>query len=133
MMRYILYEGNNDMVALQQEVVLIKSYTGLMKMRYSKRVSISLNLQNNLSSATLPPLLLICFVENAFKHGVSYDQPSFIKVNLRTGLQKSFSPATTVCPISREQAPRHKVKAEWGWPTYGGGLTSSMATITRST
>lgn len=88
MMRYILYEGNNDMVALQQEVVLIKSYTGLMKMRYSKRVSISLNLQNNLSSATLPPLLLICFVENAFKHGVSYDQPSFIKVNLRTGLQK---------------------------------------------
>ncbi|MGN1354561.1 MAG: sensor histidine kinase [Alloprevotella sp.] len=88
MMRYILYEGNNDMVALQKEVVLIKSYTGLMKMRYSKRVSISLNLQDNLPNATLPPLLLICFVENAFKHGVSYDQPSFIKVSLRTGLQK---------------------------------------------
>lgn len=88
MMRYILYEGNNDMVALQKEVVLIKSYMGLMKMRYSKRVDISVNLQDNLPAATLPPLLLICFVENAFKHGVSYDQPSFIKVSLRTGLQK---------------------------------------------
>ncbi len=112
MMRYILYESNNDMVALQQEVVFIKSYTGLMKMRYSNRVSISLNLQDNLPNATLPPLLLICFVKNAFKHGVSYDQPSFIKVNLRSGLQKIIFTCHNSVP--HQAGPSTKAKSGGG-------------------
>jgi LytS/YehU family sensor histidine kinase len=51
-----------------------------MQLRYTDKVRISLDLPAEVPDKTIPPLMLISFVENAFKHGVSYQRDSFIEV-----------------------------------------------------
>lgn len=83
LMRYTLYEGNGSMVALSQEVNFLKLYISLMKLRYSDKLEIVCDMPENApSNIMIPPMLLATFVENAFKHGVSYLQHSYIHVNL---------------------------------------------------
>ena len=84
MMRYILYEGNNRLVPLPREVQFLRNYVQLMRLRFTDRVKISLNTPDNMPDRMLPPLLLIIFVENAFKHGISYRTESFIEINIAT-------------------------------------------------
>ena len=84
MMRYILYEGNNNIIPLQREVDFIEHYVQLMRMRYTDNVTIETHLPQNLQEGTVPPLLFISFVENAFKHGITYNKPSFIHISLDT-------------------------------------------------
>ena len=82
MMRYILYEGSNKLIPLSREVQFLDNYIQLMRMRYSNRVRISADLPHNMADGMLPPLLLIIFVENSFKHGISYKAESFIEVDI---------------------------------------------------
>ena len=84
MMRYILYEGNNTTIPLQREVDFIEHYVQLMRMRYTDNVTIETHLPQNLQEGTVPPLLFISFVENAFKHGITYNKPSFIHISVDT-------------------------------------------------
>ena len=80
MMRYILYEGDKSLIAMQKEVEFLHNYVRLMKLRYTDKVTVDLDIPENLSDGLIPPLLLITFLENAFKHGVSYEHESFIHV-----------------------------------------------------
>ena len=80
MMRYILYEGNHKLIPLSRETQFLQNYVHLMRLRYTNRVSITLDIPPTLPDMQLPPLLLIIFVENAFKHGISYRNESFITV-----------------------------------------------------
>ena len=82
MMRYILYEGDNTMIPLQRECDFIKHYVRLMSMRYSDKVKINIDVPLQAGEGQLPPLLLITFVENAFKHGITYKKQSFIDILL---------------------------------------------------
>ena len=83
MMRYLLYETANDTTTLQKEVEFIESYVELMKLRVSEKVDIQINLPDHLPNKNLAPLLFTSFIENAFKHGVSYQKPSFIHIQLQ--------------------------------------------------
>ena len=83
MMRYLLYEGNNSLIPLHREVEFLRNYITLMKLRYTDKVKIDTDIPVSLPDRRLPPLLLITFVENAFKHGVSYREPSFITIGMR--------------------------------------------------
>ena len=85
MMRFVLYEGNKKMVPISQELEFLRSYISLMSLRYTDKVQITvelptLNAQN--AALTIPPLLFVTFVENAFKHGVTYQHESFIHVSI---------------------------------------------------
>ena len=80
MMRYVLYEGDRKGVPLSKEMEFIRTYVKLMQLRYTDKVRISLDLPAEVPDRTLPPLMLISFVENAFKHGVSYQRESFIEM-----------------------------------------------------
>lgn len=82
MMRYILYEGNNTFIPLQKESDFIHSYISLMRMRYTEKVKINLNIQKQFPVGEIPPLLLVCFVGNAFKYGISYQHISTIDISL---------------------------------------------------
>ena len=101
LMRYVLYEGNKPMVSLQKELDFISHYVELMRIRYTDRVRISVSLppqaqvsdngegtvelpKTNLMDIQVPSLLFATFLENAFKHGVSYRQASFIEVSIKT-------------------------------------------------
>ena len=82
MMRYILYEGNNRLIPLPREAQFLRNYVQLMRLRYTDRVSIDLHVPDTLPDLLMPPLLLIIFVENAFKHGISYINGSFVEISL---------------------------------------------------
>ena len=83
MMRSILYEGDHDFVSLRHEANIVNEYIALMKLRFTEKVSIITDIPEELPESGLPPLLLVCFVENAFKHGISYQQDSFVSVRIR--------------------------------------------------
>ncbi|GAB2780115.1 hypothetical protein GCM10027275_24560 [Rhabdobacter roseus] len=69
---YVLYRCNEDYVPLGKEVELIENYLTLEKIRYGKRVAITFNPSYG-QDVRIAPLLLLTFVENAFKHGVSQE------------------------------------------------------------
>ncbi len=82
MMRYLLYESDRGLTTLKKEIEFLQSYIQLMKLRVDEQVDISLNLEISDSDVNIHPFLFISFIENAFKHGISYNERSFIKVNL---------------------------------------------------
>ena len=82
MMRFVLYEGNKQGVPLSRELDFIRHYVTLMQLRYTNKVKITLDLPQETSDRQIPPLILITFIENAFKHGISYQHESFIEVKV---------------------------------------------------
>lgn len=70
MMRYMLYECNEPLISLEQEIRYIRNYIELEKLRYSSNTDITLEIDERLMQYKIAPLLLIPFVENSFKHGM---------------------------------------------------------------
>lgn len=102
LMRYVLYEGNNKLTSLSREVQFLRNYVRLMSMRYSDNVRISLDVPEILPDSMLPPLLLVIFVENAFKHGISYRNKSFVEISLKPQADRLLFN----CRNSRQQKPQ---------------------------
>lgn len=84
LMRYMLYEANKPLAPLQKELEFIANYVGLMRIRYAEHVRITVSVPTIVPDVQIPPLLLIIFVENAFKHGISYERESFVEVSVTT-------------------------------------------------
>lgn len=84
LMRYVLYEGNNASTTFSNEVRFISSYISLMRRRYpADKVEIYFTApESPADHLKLPPLLFISFVENAFKHGISYMKTSVITIDI---------------------------------------------------
>ena len=80
MMRFVLYEGDKKTVPLSNELSFLRNYITLMSLRYTDKVDIKVSLPDELPASEVPPLLFVTFVENAFKHGVSYQQQSFVDI-----------------------------------------------------
>ncbi len=89
MMRYVLYDCSSPSVSLSKEIEFINNYVMLMKDRYpADKLSINLDLPSSNDSVNynLPPLIFVVFIENAFKHGVSFtnvQNQAFINVVLK--------------------------------------------------
>ena len=71
LMRYMLYETDKEQVRLQEELLYIENYIELQKLRLTGNNKIKFEVVGNPQGIAIPPLLFICFVENAFKHGVN--------------------------------------------------------------
>ncbi len=82
MMRFVLYEGNKQGVPLSRELDFIRHYIALMQLRYTDKVRISTDLPAEVPDRQIPPLMLITFIENAFKHGISYQHESIIEIKV---------------------------------------------------
>ena len=80
MMRFVLYEGDKSGVPLSKEFEFIRTYIKLMQLRYTDKVKITIDVPTEAPDRTIPPLMLISFIENAFKHGISYQHDSFVDV-----------------------------------------------------
>jgi len=84
MMRYLLYESDNNCVSLNSAIIFLKKYLNLMKLRYMDTVTVNLDVPSSCSEeVALVPLVFIPFVENAFKHGVSLNKPSTIDIDIK--------------------------------------------------
>ena len=88
MMRYLLYETEAEKTTLKKEVEFIGSYINLMKLRYHEKVKINFNSPAFVPDKTLPPLLFISLIENAFKHGISYKEDSFVDIEMIIGEER---------------------------------------------
>jgi two-component system, LytTR family, sensor kinase len=71
LMNYMLYEAAQPQVTLEKEIQYIQNYIALEKIRYAERVEINFNIRGQIGGFQIAPLLLLPFVENSFKHGVS--------------------------------------------------------------
>lgn len=85
MMRYMIYDSNDKKVSLESEVTYLESYIALQQLRFDDSVPINASLELDSSSDHLliEPMLLIPFVENAFKHGTGWINGPAIKIHLR--------------------------------------------------
>lgn len=86
MMRFMLHENVQDKISLTRDVDYLENYIALQKLRTSRSADIVIDTQidEQLNNLQITPMLLIPFVENAFKHGISLQQPSHIKITLQT-------------------------------------------------
>ncbi|MCF0054777.1 sensor histidine kinase [Dyadobacter sp. CY356] len=83
LMRYSLYESRKEIVKLKDEINYIQNYLALEKSRKSDQVQIDFSVSGDLESHGIAPLLLISFIENAFKHGVNRSgKNGYVKIML---------------------------------------------------
>lgn len=82
LMRYMLYETDDDKVLLEKEVEYVKSYIDLQQLRFGKNVKINVDIQDIHGGYEIEPMLLIPFVENAFKHGTGLIEAAQIDIEL---------------------------------------------------
>lgn len=82
MMRYVLTEANKDLVLLEKEISYLDSYIELQRIRYGNSLLLNYSVTGNISGKKIAPLILIPFVENAFKHGVNAEEDSAINIAL---------------------------------------------------
>jgi LytS/YehU family sensor histidine kinase len=75
-LNYIIEEIQNEYVDLEGEIELVKNYIQLEKLRYGNRLKVNLNIEENLQSLKIPPMILFYLIENSFKHGSSLDAGS---------------------------------------------------------
>lgn len=81
-MRYMIYESNDSWVSLSKEIEYVKSFIELQKLRFKDGAAVELTINGEIDDQPIVPLILISFVENAFKHGVANDPNDPIKINL---------------------------------------------------
>lgn len=83
MIRYVLYESDSRQVVLSQEVDYLRNYIELQNIRFGEDVEIDFQTEGHFRDQVIEPMLLIPFVENAFKHGVGMTADPFIHIHLQ--------------------------------------------------
>lgn len=82
LMRYSLYHTQNNWVSLSKEIEYLKNYIELEKIRLSGKMSVKLEQSGDFEGKQIPPLLLLCPIENAFKHAVPNKDKASISINI---------------------------------------------------
>jgi two-component system, LytTR family, sensor kinase len=82
--RIMRYDSKDEKVSLEKEVEYLQNYIDLQRLRISESVIINFTIEGDMEGKMVEPMLLIPFVENAFKHGVSYLEESRIDIRLNT-------------------------------------------------
>jgi signal transduction histidine kinase len=104
-MRYVLYDSSAEKIPLTQDLEYISNYIDLQQLRLSKNISIQYDVTGPVNGLSIAPLLLITFIENAFKHGISYTAPSEIKIAIAvTGNALLLTVGNAITQSSRESA-----------------------------
>ena len=103
MLRHVLYDSGGSHTTLDKEVEFLHNYIELMRIRYIDEVKISINTPdlNTCRKVNMPPLLLIVLVENAFKHGISYNKASYIDINIAVDKE------SLTCVVSNSRHSAH--------------------------
>jgi LytS/YehU family sensor histidine kinase len=105
LMRYLLYDTEKGNTTLSSEIEFMQNYIDLMKLRMSDKIRLTVNFPAEYNNVEIPPLLFIPYIENAFKHGISYKSNSFIEIGLTSAEDSvSFSCANTIVKTSSDTA-----------------------------
>lgn len=88
LLQYMLYETDEEKVTIQSETEYLKSYIDLQSQRFGNKIKISTNFEVNESLQNIEPMLLIPFVENAFKHGYGLVENPAIEISLKANKEE---------------------------------------------
>ncbi|MBN1819162.1 MAG: histidine kinase [Prolixibacteraceae bacterium] len=83
LMRYMLYDTEHGKTTLKKEVDFIRSFVDLMKLRLTDDIKVTIDFPEKIPSVSIPPMIFTSLVENAFKHGISYQSESFVEIILK--------------------------------------------------
>ena len=86
---YLIYHGDNELVPLKKEIEFIEHYMSLEKLRYGDRLKASFHSTGNPGPVRISPLLLLPFIENAFKHGISQSR-SQVWINIQLEISSRY-------------------------------------------
>jgi sensor histidine kinase YesM len=100
MLRHLLYDYEQPTVPLKDEVEFLQNYINLMKIRLPESVKVDYQLTIANSQLPVAPMIFISLVENAFKHGVSPTEPSFISIHIEADQQQ------ITCDIRNSNHPK---------------------------
>ena len=107
MMRFMLHENNQDFILMDREIEYLENYIALQKLRIPAEsdITIDAHIDKEIYHYRIAPMLFIPFVENAFKHGISLNERSWIKIkfscdqrNIRFEARNSLHPRTAKDP-----------------------------------
>lgn len=102
MLRYVLYESEAKEVAIEKEINFINNYVKLMKLRLTNKVEVEVNTDISIApQLPIAPLMFITLIENAFKHGVSSQEHSFIHFSILITKENSI-----VCNLENSYFPK---------------------------
>jgi hypothetical protein len=108
LMRYLLYDSEHGNTMLSNEIDFMNNYIDLMKLRMSNKISLSVSFPEKYDDINIPPLIFIPFIENAFKHGISYREKSFIYINMTTTKESiSFRCANSMVKAREDNESGH--------------------------
>jgi LytS/YehU family sensor histidine kinase len=82
LLRYMLYQTNQEFVLLSKELDYIQNYLKLQRLRIANNEHVTLNIHGNIKTQKIRPLLLISFIENAFKYGTDFKGLTKIKIEI---------------------------------------------------
>jgi hypothetical protein len=85
LMRYLLYESEQGNTHLSNEIDFMNNYIDLMRLRMTEKINLSVSFPEKYDDINIPPLLFVPFIENAFKHGISNREKSFIEISMLAG------------------------------------------------
>jgi two-component system, LytTR family, sensor kinase len=85
LMSYMLYESNTPLVALDKEISYLHNFIDLEQLRFGDRVKVNFEVESSTEHISIPPLVLIFFVENSFKHGVR-NNLNHINIDISLGI-----------------------------------------------
>jgi sensor histidine kinase YesM len=80
----MIYESEDEKVWLSKEIEYLRGYVELQKLRIHDGITINFKVESDNEKKLIAPMLLVPFVENAFKHGISYLNSSFIDIEVKT-------------------------------------------------
>ncbi len=90
MMRYVLSESSNDLVRLEKEIEYIQNFIELQQIRFGTFIKLDCSITGDAKNKMIAPLILIPFIENAYKHGVNAEEESIIKVKIEISENQLF-------------------------------------------
>jgi LytS/YehU family sensor histidine kinase len=100
MLRHMLYDNQEQYVRLSDEIQFLENYISLMKIRLSSNVDVKVEVDIPKKPILVAPLIAVSLIENAFKHGVSPTEPSFIHIAIRATTEQ------VVCDIENSNHPK---------------------------
>ncbi len=107
LMRYLLYESEKGTATLADEIDFMNNYIDLMKLRMTDKVMLEISFPEKNTNISIPPLLFIPFIENAFKHGISYREKSFIKINMSVADKEITFSCNNSISNGKEETGKH--------------------------
>ncbi|QHV98748.1 sensor histidine kinase [Spirosoma endbachense] len=105
LMQYMLYEGSQTRVPLREEIGYLQNYLALERIRYGQELHLAFHVSGDTAGVQVAPLLLLPFVENAFKHGLSRQlSEAWLQIQLTVNQNELIFKVENSKPVSTGQA-----------------------------